>query len=56
MKRGKKPVLYCVAMYDRNNGSEPPIGDQPSCIDSLRTELPEEDGDDGAFFPVWKQI
>jgi G patch domain-containing protein 1 len=22
---------------------------------SLGTELPEEDGDDGAFVPVWKQ-
>ena len=27
----------------------------PSKYISLGTELPEEDGDDGAFVPVWKQ-
>jgi G patch domain-containing protein 1 len=27
----------------------------PATYISLGTELPDEDGDDGAFVPVWKQ-
>jgi G patch domain-containing protein 1 len=45
--------------YKRPRASSPSSSQKrsrgPSKYVALGTELPDEDGDDGAFVPVWKQ-
>jgi G patch domain-containing protein 1 len=38
-----------------SNSQKRSRGGGPSTYISLGTQLPDEDGDDGAFVPVWKQ-
>lgn len=54
-----RSALHPGMAYKRPRPSSPGASSKrsrgPSKYVLLGTELPEEDGDDGAFVPVWKQ-